>query len=100
MASAPFPDRDRVDAYDKVRGATTYAADVQLPGMLYAMTVPSRIAKGSIVAIPTDDAMSVPGVVRVFTPADFPPAPPPVQFPQVEAPPTLEMRVAYRGQPV
>jgi xanthine dehydrogenase YagR molybdenum-binding subunit len=100
MASAPFPDRDRVDAYDKVRGATAYAADVQLPGMLYAMTVPSRIAKGSIVAISTDEAMSVPGVVRVFTPADFPPPPLPVRFPQVEAPPTLEMRIAYRGQPV
>ena len=100
MTNAPFPDRDRFDAYDKVRGVTAYAADVQLPGLLYAMTVPSRIPKGSVVAIPTDEAMRVPGVVRVFTPADFPAPPPPVRFPQVEAPPTLETHIAYRGQPI
>lgn len=100
MTTNPFPDRNRVDALEKVRGATVYAADVQLPGLLFAMTVPSSIAKGEVLTIPTEDAMRVPGVVRVFTPEDFPPPPPPAKFPHVEAPPTLEMQIAYRGQPV
>jgi len=101
MTAAPFNDRARVDAYDKVRGVTQYAADIQFPRMLYAMTVPSRVAKGRMTAIVTEGAMQVPGVVRVLTPADFPPppeskgedGPPP-------PPPTLEMEIAYRGQPI
>ena len=100
MSAAPFPDRPRVDARDKVRGATAYAADIQFPGLLYAMTVPSRIAKGTMSEISTEAAMRVPGVVRILTPADFPPALPPLKFPAQNAPPTLETRIAYRGQPV
>ncbi|MCO6404515.1 molybdopterin-dependent oxidoreductase [Aurantimonas endophytica] len=91
MPPAPFPDRPRVDAHDKVTGIVRYAADLQFTGMLYAMTVPAGIAKGRISSVPTDAAMRVPGVVRVLTPSDFPtPA----------SPPTLEFEVAYRGQPV
>ncbi len=40
MPSAP-PERERIDARDKVLGATRYAADVALPGLLYAMMVPA-----------------------------------------------------------
>ena len=100
MIPASFPDRARVDARDKVLGATLYPGDVALDGMLYAMTVPSRVAKGVLTELDTLAARRVPGVVRVLTPMDFPPPP------QVQAngppppPPTLERRIAYRGQPV
>jgi xanthine dehydrogenase YagR molybdenum-binding subunit len=97
MANAAFPDRARVDARDKVLGHQAFAADVQLPGMLYAMTVPSRVAKGRIAALATEPALQVPGVVRVLTAADFPP-PPQVQGPP--PPPTITRDIAYRGQPV
>lgn len=95
----PFPNRARVDARDKVLGRTLYAADVQLPGMLYAMTVPSPIAKGRITALSTEAAMRVPGVVRVLTAADFP-APPPPPKGAPPPPPTITQDIAYRGQPV
>ena len=41
MPAAPFPERERIDARDKVLGATAYAADIQLPGLLYAMMAPA-----------------------------------------------------------
>ncbi|MDB5663409.1 MAG: hypothetical protein JWN59_1747 [Sphingomonas bacterium] len=101
MPAAPFPERERIDARDKVLGATAYAADVQLPGLLYAMTVPAAIAKGRVVAVAIEGAMRVPGVVRVLTPADFPPllsAAPPGNGQQAQPTPATE--IAYRGQPV
>jgi xanthine dehydrogenase YagR molybdenum-binding subunit len=101
LTVSSFPDRDRIDARDKVRGATQYAADIQFAGLLYAMLVPSRIAKGRMTALPTEAALRVPGVVRVLTPDDFP-APPPSggKDGPPPPPPTLETKIAYRGQPV
>ena len=107
MAAPPFPDRKRVDAREKVTGTIRYAADVPLPGLLYAMTVPATVAKGRMTALLIDAALRVPGVVRVLTPEDFPP-PAPAPNPAVGSdggelappPPTLERRIAYRGQPV
>lgn len=97
--SETFPNRPRVDAREKVTGAVRYAADYPLAGLLYAMTVPSTIAKGRLIALPVEDALAVPGVVRVLTPQDFPP--PPAAIPGAPPPPlTLTTEIAYRGQPV
>ncbi|WP_121115353.1 xanthine dehydrogenase family protein molybdopterin-binding subunit [Croceibacterium ferulae] len=100
MSVEPFPDRPRVDAHEKVRGAAIYAADVALPGLLHAMLVPATIAKGRVTAVPVEAALQVPGVVRVLTATDFPPpvqpagagGPPP-------PPPMITPEIAYRGQP-
>ena len=100
MSTASFPDRPRVDAGDKVLGATLYPGDVPVERLLHAMMVPSRIAKGTITEIDTSAALRVPGVVRVLTPEDFPPPPPVVENGPPPPPPTLERRIAYRGQPV
>ncbi|MBY5768328.1 xanthine dehydrogenase family protein molybdopterin-binding subunit [Rhizobium leguminosarum] len=100
MTTTPFKDRARIDAVDKVRGATAYAADIPVPGMLYAMLVPSLVAKGRIATLHVEDAVSVPGVVRILTPDDFPPPPEPVRFPNADAPPTLHRDIAFRGQPI
>ncbi len=100
MSAAPFPDRPRVDARDKVRGAPIYAADVPLPGLLYAMLVPARVAKGTIAGIATEAALRVPGVVRVLTPADFPAPPERSANGPPPPPPTLIETISYRGQPV
>ncbi len=103
MTMVSFPDRPRVDARDKVLGRTRYAADEPMEGMLYAMPVPSRIAKGRIVALDTGPASRVPGVVRVLTTADFP-APEPRQPSEAERPPTpaktITDEIGYRGQPI
>ncbi|TKD51614.1 xanthine dehydrogenase family protein molybdopterin-binding subunit [Sphingomonas baiyangensis] len=99
MTSAPFPDRPRVDAREKVLGQAQYAADVAVPGLLYAMLVPATIAKGSVRSVPVDAAMRVAGVVRVLTASDFPP-PPAGGAGGPPPPPTITDQIAYRGQPV
>jgi len=98
MTAVAFPNRPRVDAHEKVLGATHYAVDVPLPGMLYAMTVPATIAKSRITAMPVEPAMSVSGVVRVLTATDFPP--PPVVPGTPPPPEMITIEIAYRGQPV
>ncbi|RXD05611.1 xanthine dehydrogenase family protein molybdopterin-binding subunit [Sphingomonas sp. UV9] len=99
MTSAPFPNRPRVDAREKVLGAARYAADVAVPGMLYAMQVPATIAKGRVTGLSTDAAMRIAGVVRVLTATDFPP-PPPGGAGGPPPPATITDDIAYRGQPV
>ena len=61
------PGAERVDARDKVRGLTRYAADDARPAMLHAALLPSTIARGRISAIAVDAARRVPGVRLVLT---------------------------------
>ena len=98
MNTALFPDRPRVDAHEKVMGRTQYAADICIPGMLFAMTVPATIAKGRVASLSVVAALRVPGVVRVFTAADFSPPKPSNPPPQMPPPPMLIEHIAYRGQ--
>ena len=51
----------RVDAYDKVTGRATYAADVYLPGMLACKLLPSSRSHARIVKIDTSRAAQLPG---------------------------------------
>ena len=62
----------RIDAYDKVTGRATYAADVYLPGMLACKLLPSTRTHARIVKIDTTRAAELPGVHCVITGADFP----------------------------
>ena len=57
----------RVDGVAKVTGAAKYAAEYQIPDMLYGVTVVSAIAKGRIVALNEDAARAVPGVVDILS---------------------------------
>jgi xanthine dehydrogenase YagR molybdenum-binding subunit len=101
MSSSPFIDRKRFDALEKVLGLPIYAADIPLPGMLHAVTVPAGIARGRMTALPVEPALSVPGVIRVLTPDDFPPPSAPTGDGHgPRPPPTLIWDIAYRGQPV
>ena len=100
MPTPPFPERERIDARDKVLGRTKYAADVAVPGLLHAMTVPATIARGRITALPVAAAMAVPGVVRVLTADDFPPPPTTPATGSQPPPPTITADIAWRGQPV
>ncbi|MCR8961242.1 hypothetical protein M0765_026985 [Variovorax sp. S2] len=49
--NTPRAGAERVDARDKVRGATRYAADDARAGLLHAALVPSRIARGTVTVI-------------------------------------------------
>ncbi len=64
----PIP---RIDI-DKVAGDAEYAYDFTLPGMVYAKLVAAPYAHAKILKIKYDEALKVPGVLAVFTGADFP----------------------------
>ncbi len=57
----------RVDGPLKVTGSAKYTSDHNLPGMLYAVPVCATIAKGTITAIDSNRAQSMPGVKSVYT---------------------------------
>src|SRR5438270_10685847 len=57
----------RQDGPDKVTGYARYAGDQMLPGMLYARLVTSPYAHARILRIDTSAALSLPGVLAVFT---------------------------------
>ena len=57
----------RQDGPDKVTGRARYAGDQVLPGMLYAHLVLSPYAHARILNIDTSAALSIPGVIAVFT---------------------------------
>src|SRR5580704_1334211 len=57
----------RVDGPLKVSGVAMYTSDHNLPGMLYAVPVCATIAKGTITAIDSGRAQSMPGVKAVYT---------------------------------
>ena len=64
--------RPRPDAPAKVRGATRYAADRPVPGLLHARLVLATHAHARIRGIDADAARELPGVVAVLTAADLP----------------------------
>jgi CO/xanthine dehydrogenase Mo-binding subunit len=62
----------RRDSGPKVRGATQFAGDAAMPGLLHARLVLSHEAHAMISAVDADDARALPGVVAVLTAADLP----------------------------
>ncbi|HTE18041.1 MAG TPA: molybdopterin cofactor-binding domain-containing protein, partial [Armatimonadota bacterium] len=59
----------RVDAMDKVTGAARYAADVNLPGQVWAKFLHSPHGHARIKRIDTSKAERIPGVLKVVTQA-------------------------------
>src|SRR5215831_3240312 len=57
----------RVDGVAKVTGAAKYAAEVNVPGLVYGSVVGAAIAKGRITRIDTSAALAVDGVLTVLT---------------------------------
>lgn len=57
----------RVDGRAKVTGAAKYAAEYNVPNLLYGYVVSSEVTKGKITKIDASDALALPGVVQVFT---------------------------------
>lgn len=58
---------NRLDGLDKVTGKAKYAAEFDTPDLLHGYVVNSTIAKGKIKKIHVQDALSLPGVIKVFT---------------------------------
>jgi len=62
----------RYDGLGQVTGTTTYADDIQLPGMLYVKVLHSPVHKGIVRHLDLSDAEKTPGVVGVLTAEDIP----------------------------
>jgi CO/xanthine dehydrogenase Mo-binding subunit len=62
----------RRDSGPKVRGATRFAGDLELPGLLHARLVLAHEAHALIRGIDAGAARAIPGVVAVLTAADLP----------------------------
>lgn len=62
-----------IDSFTHTRGESIYLDDIpELNGTLYAAVYGSPVAHGKIKKIDLDEALSSPGVVRIFTAADVP----------------------------
>ena len=57
----------RVDGRAKVTGEARYAAEFNVPGLVYGHVVGSAIARGAITSIDSAPALALPGVLHVFT---------------------------------
>ena len=62
----------RVDAHDKLTGKASYAGDYAFPGMLQLKVLRSDRPHARILAIHSDKAKTLPGVVAVLTHEDVP----------------------------
>ena len=62
----------RVDVAEKVTGTGQYPDDIYLDGMIYGSAVRSRYPRARVLAIHTEEAKALPGVVCVLTAADIP----------------------------
>ena len=62
----------RIDAAEKVTGTGLYADDIRMEGMIYGSAVRSRYPRARVLAIRTEKARALPGVVCVLTAADIP----------------------------
>ena len=67
----------RVDAFDKVTGSAKYTADLEPQGLLAAKVIRSTIANGVVKSFDLEEALKVPGVVKIVTCFDVPD----IQFP-------------------
>jgi len=89
--------RPRIDAPDKVTGATRYAADGYVHGLLHARPVLSTEAHARIRGVDKEAALATPGVAAVLLAADFPLA---TTGSDRTAEPLAREEVVFAGQPV
>ncbi|MEG1988790.1 MAG: selenium-dependent xanthine dehydrogenase [Oscillibacter sp.] len=62
----------RVDVKEKVTGTGQYPDDVYLDGMIVASAVRSAYPRAKVLAIHTEEARALPGVIGVYTASDVP----------------------------
>jgi CO/xanthine dehydrogenase Mo-binding subunit len=89
--------RPRVDAPDKVTGATRFAADGYVHGLLHARPVLATEAHARIRGVDKDAALAIPGVVAVLLAADLPIA---STGTDRTTEPLAREEVVFAGQPV
>jgi CO/xanthine dehydrogenase Mo-binding subunit len=89
--------RPRLDGPDKAKGATQYAADGYVHGLLHARLVLSTEAHALIRSVDRGAALEAPGVVAVLVAADLPMA---TTGSDRTSEPLAREEVVFAGQPV
>ncbi len=89
--------RPRLDGPDKAKGATRYAADGYVHGLLHARLVLSTEAHARIGSVDRAAALDVPGVVAVLVASDLPLA---TTGTDRTSEPLAREEVVFAGQPV
>jgi CO/xanthine dehydrogenase Mo-binding subunit len=89
--------RPRVDAPENVTGATRFAADGYVHGLLHARPILSTEAHARILGVAKDAALAVPGVVAVLVASDLPIA---SSGTDRTSEPLAREEVVFAGQPV
>ncbi|MDO5135275.1 MAG: selenium-dependent xanthine dehydrogenase [Eubacteriales bacterium] len=62
----------RLDVREKVLGYGEFADDIEMEGMIYGSAVRSEYPRARVLAIHTEEAKALPGVVAVYTAEDVP----------------------------
>ncbi|MBI4524699.1 MAG: xanthine dehydrogenase family protein molybdopterin-binding subunit, partial [Deltaproteobacteria bacterium] len=88
----------RIEGVDKVTGRTQFAADLAVPGTLWAKVFRSSVPHAWLRRVDTSKAAKVPGVHHVLCGADLPPVL--VGSRMKDMPPLARERVRYVGEPV
>jgi len=107
MSDTTYPDTPRIDARDKVLGATRYAADDARADMLHATLAIATIGRGRVDHVDTRAARATPGVRLVLTHDDADLAGLKTAgfvmgggYAFQNFQPMLSPEIAYRGQPI
>ncbi len=97
----------RLEGRQKVTGAARYAAEYDVPDLLYGYVVNATITKGKILRVDTSAAMALQGVMEVITHENRPEvASSDFKYIDMDAPPGLvfkplrDAEVRYNGQPI
>ena len=90
--------RRRSRSAEKVSGKLRYAADVEIPGALWAKILRSPLPHARIEKIDTSQAAQLPGVHAVITGADIPPVM--VGLRMKDMPLLARERVRFVGEPI
>ncbi|MDP5200322.1 xanthine dehydrogenase family protein molybdopterin-binding subunit [Flavobacterium sp. DG2-3] len=97
----------RLEGFEKVTGSAQYAAEHNVPDLLYGYVVNSTITKGKILSIDVSDVLALQGVVKIFTHENRPSlAWFDIQYADMDAPPGTVFKplsdnsIRYNGQPI
>lgn len=89
----------KVDALDKVLGASRYGGDLSIPDLIHLKVVRSTVPHAKIIGIETGEALKVKGVEKIFTAKDIP-GKNRIGVIQKDQPVLASDRVRYVGEPI
>lgn len=109
MSNKPLTGQNisRIEGTSKVTGAAKYSGEYNVPNLLFGYVVNSRITKGKITAIHSEEVKKIPGVVEIFSHKNRPSlAWFNIQYADMDAPPgtvfepLANAEIKYNGQPI